>query len=87
MALGLGQNWKKVRRVIQIGRGDPSCITQMIGRCGRDGRPGLAIMFVEPKRRFGLNTLAAIAKADKTTDDVRMDSLAITPIWLYPYKL
>ncbi|KAI7952133.1 hypothetical protein MJO28_007817 [Puccinia striiformis f. sp. tritici] len=82
MALGLGQNWKKVRRVIQIGRGDPSCITQMIGRCGRDGRPGLAIMFVEPKRRFGLNTLAAIAKADKTTDDVRMDSLAITPVCL-----
>ncbi|POV95739.1 hypothetical protein PSTT_16073 [Puccinia striiformis] len=82
MALGLGQNWKKVRRVIQIGRGDPSCIAQMIGRCGRDGRPGLAIMFVEPKRRFGLNTLAAIAKADKTTDDVRMDSLAITPVCL-----
>ncbi|POV94206.1 hypothetical protein PSTT_16976 [Puccinia striiformis] len=60
MALGLGQNWKKVRRVIQIGRGDPSCIAQMIGRCGRDGRPGLAIMFVEPKRRFGLNTYGYI---------------------------
>ncbi|KAH9446126.1 hypothetical protein Pst134EB_023944 [Puccinia striiformis f. sp. tritici] len=82
MALGLGQNWKRVRRVIQIGRGDPYCIAQMIGRCGRDGQPGLAIMFVEPKRRFGLNTLEAIAKADRTTDDVRMDSLAITPACL-----
>ncbi|EFP76779.1 uncharacterized protein PGTG_02240 [Puccinia graminis f. sp. tritici CRL 75-36-700-3] len=82
MALGLGQNWKRVRRVIQIGRGDPSCICQMIGRCGRDGRPGLAILFVEPKRRFGLNTLEAISKADKTTDDVQMDSLSITPVCL-----
>ncbi|KAH9472135.1 hypothetical protein Pst134EA_002760 [Puccinia striiformis f. sp. tritici] len=54
----------------------------MIGGCGRDGQPGLAIMFVEPKRRSGLNTLEAIAKADRTTDDVQMDSLAITPVCL-----
>ncbi|KAA1123854.1 ATP-dependent DNA helicase sgs1 [Puccinia graminis f. sp. tritici] len=82
MALGLGQNWKRVRRVIHMGRGDPSCICQMMGRCGRDGKPGLAILFMEPKRRFGLNTSEAIAKGDKQSDDVRMDSLALTPVCL-----
>ncbi|KAA1098752.1 ATP-dependent DNA helicase sgs1 [Puccinia graminis f. sp. tritici] len=82
MALGLGQNWKRVRRVIHMGRGDPSCINQMIGRCGRDGKPGLAILFVEPKRKFGLNTPEAISKADKQENDTRMDSLAITPVCL-----
>ncbi|KNE86899.1 hypothetical protein PSTG_19732, partial [Puccinia striiformis f. sp. tritici PST-78] len=39
MALGLGQNWTRVRSVIHMGRGDPSAVGQMIGRCGRDGRP------------------------------------------------
>ncbi|EHS63518.1 uncharacterized protein PGTG_21694 [Puccinia graminis f. sp. tritici CRL 75-36-700-3] len=53
MALGMGQNWSRVRRVIQMGRGDPSAICQMIGRAGRDGRPGLAIMFVEKTRKGG----------------------------------
>ncbi|KAH9453136.1 hypothetical protein Pst134EB_017068 [Puccinia striiformis f. sp. tritici] len=73
MALGLAQNWKRVRRVITMGQGDPSCIGQMMGRCGRDGRPGLAILFKEKKRKFGLNSLKAIAKADKEDDNVRMD--------------
>ncbi|KAA1073661.1 ATP-dependent DNA helicase sgs1 [Puccinia graminis f. sp. tritici] len=82
MALGLGQNWKRVRRVIHMGRGDPSCINQMIGRCGRDGKPGLAILFVEQKCKFGLNTPEAIKKADKHKNDTRMDALAITPVCL-----
>ncbi|OAV86184.1 hypothetical protein PTTG_30040 [Puccinia triticina 1-1 BBBD Race 1] len=80
MALGLGQNWKRVRRVIHMGRGDPSCISQMIGRCGRDGKSGLAILFVESKRKFGLNTPEAIKKADKQANNTRMDALAITPV-------
>ncbi|OAV87781.1 hypothetical protein PTTG_29281 [Puccinia triticina 1-1 BBBD Race 1] len=80
MALGLGQNWKRVRRVIHMGRGDPLCISQMIGRCGRDGKTGLAILFVEKKRKFGLNTPEAIKKADKQANDTRMDALAITPV-------
>ncbi|POW06226.1 hypothetical protein PSTT_09089 [Puccinia striiformis] len=58
------------------------CVPWLWGSVRTGKRPGLAIMFVEPKRRFGLNTLAAIAKANKTTDDVRMDSLAITPVCL-----
>ncbi|KAI7934380.1 hypothetical protein MJO28_017097 [Puccinia striiformis f. sp. tritici] len=82
MALGLGQNWKHVRRVIIVGRGDPSCICQMMGCCSRNGKPGLVILFMEKKRKFGLNTPEAIAKADKEDDDVRMDSLAIIPICL-----
>ena len=82
MALGLGQNWKRVRRVIHMGRGDPSCICQMIGRCGRDGKPGLAVLFMERKRKFGLNSPEAIARADRESDDVRMDSFAITPVCL-----
>ncbi|KAA1079365.1 ATP-dependent DNA helicase sgs1 [Puccinia graminis f. sp. tritici] len=80
MALGLGQNWKRVRRVVHMGRGDPSSICQMMGRCGRDGKPGLAILFMEPKRRFGLNTIEAISKGDKQTDDVRMDSYGYIPM-------
>jgi superfamily II DNA/RNA helicase len=54
----------------------------MIGRCGRNGKTGLAILFVEPKQKFGLNTLEAIKKADKQSNDTRMDSLAITPVCL-----
>ncbi|OAV98880.1 hypothetical protein PTTG_25548 [Puccinia triticina 1-1 BBBD Race 1] len=82
MALGLGQNWKRVRQVIHMGRGDPSCICQMIGRCGRDGKPGLAVLFMERKPKFGLNSPEAIARADRESDDVRMDSFAITPVCL-----
>ncbi|KAI7949556.1 hypothetical protein MJO28_008377 [Puccinia striiformis f. sp. tritici] len=63
-------NWKRVRRVIQIGQGNPSCVAQIIGCCGHNGQSGLAIMFVQPKRRSGLNTLEAIAKVDRTMDDV-----------------
>ncbi|POV94560.1 hypothetical protein PSTT_16782 [Puccinia striiformis] len=47
MALGLGQNLKRVRCVIHMGRGDPASIAQMVGRCGRDGKPGLALFFME----------------------------------------
>ncbi|OAV98657.1 hypothetical protein PTTG_09216, partial [Puccinia triticina 1-1 BBBD Race 1] len=57
MALGLGQNWKRVRMVAHMGRGDPAQIAQMIGRCSRDGRKGLALLFVEKTRRSGKNTV------------------------------
>jgi superfamily II DNA helicase RecQ len=84
MALGHGQNWKRVRRVFHMGRGDPSCICQMMGRCGRDGKAGLAVLFMEPKRKFGINTLEGFTgpKVDKGLDDNRMDALAITPVCL-----
>jgi superfamily II DNA helicase RecQ len=34
MALGLGQNWKRVRMVAHVGQGNPALLFQMIGRCG-----------------------------------------------------
>ncbi|EFP82689.2 uncharacterized protein PGTG_08885 [Puccinia graminis f. sp. tritici CRL 75-36-700-3] len=57
MALGLSQNWKRVRCVIHMGRADPANIMQMIGRCGRDGKDGLAILFVEGNRKGGKNSI------------------------------
>jgi superfamily II DNA helicase RecQ len=84
MALGLGQNWKRVHCVIHMGRGDPLSICQMIGRCGRDGKPGLAILFMEKKRKSGINQLGGLTgpKVDKEVDDTRMDALALTPVCL-----
>ncbi|KNE89222.1 hypothetical protein PSTG_17319 [Puccinia striiformis f. sp. tritici PST-78] len=82
MALGMGQNWSRVRCVIQMGRTDPSSICQMIGRCGRDGRPGLAIIYAEPKRRGGKNSVDDFLPNIPQTNEDRMDALAITPVCL-----
>ncbi|OAV92051.1 hypothetical protein PTTG_09886 [Puccinia triticina 1-1 BBBD Race 1] len=82
MALGLGQNWKRVRSVVHVGRGDPASICQMIGRCGRGGTNGLAILFVEANRRSGKNCVEEFVTPAKQTDDERMDALAITPVCL-----
>ncbi|POW05826.1 hypothetical protein PSTT_09407 [Puccinia striiformis] len=88
MALGLGQNWKRVQRVVHLGRGDPSSICQMIGRCGGDDNPGLGIMFVEKNRRTGKNKISdfpnhrAFENGYIPSDDDRMDALAITPVCL-----
>jgi ATP-dependent DNA helicase RecQ len=82
MALGMGQNWSRVRSVIHMGRGDPSAICQMMGRCGRDGRAGLAIIFVEKKRVGGKNQLGDFSSGVLQSDDNRMDALAITPVCL-----
>ncbi|EFP80654.2 uncharacterized protein PGTG_06610 [Puccinia graminis f. sp. tritici CRL 75-36-700-3] len=82
MALGLGQNWKRVRSVIHLGRGDPASICQMIGRCGRGGSPGLALLFVEKSRRGGKNKIEEFTDPTNQTDDERMDALAITPVCL-----
>ncbi|OAV96415.1 hypothetical protein PTTG_04018, partial [Puccinia triticina 1-1 BBBD Race 1] len=83
MALGLGQNWKRVRCVIHMGRGDPANIAQMIGRCGRDGKDGLAILFVETTRKGGKNSPEGFGtSATQQSDDDRMDALAVTPVCL-----
>ena len=82
MALGLGQNWKRVRSVIHMGRGDPASVCQMLGRCGRDGHHGLAIMFVEPNRKNGKNSITDFKNPEFQDDDDRMDALAITPVCL-----
>ncbi|KAA1085602.1 ATP-dependent DNA helicase sgs1 [Puccinia graminis f. sp. tritici] len=83
MALGLGQNWKRVRSVIHMGRGDPANICQMIGRCGRDGKGGLAILFVESNRKGGKNCIDDFHNVgDQQSDQDRMDALAVTPVCL-----
>ncbi|KAA1110508.1 ATP-dependent DNA helicase sgs1 [Puccinia graminis f. sp. tritici] len=82
MALGLGQNWKRVCIVAHMGRGDPASICQMIGRCGRDGKPGLAVMFVEKSRRGGKNRLDQFTRGAAQNDLDRMDAMAITPVCL-----
>jgi superfamily II DNA helicase RecQ len=81
MALGLGQNWKQVLCIMHMSRGDPASICQMLGRCGRDGQPGLAIMFVEPTRKNGKNSISELdANVKSPNNDDRMDALAITPV-------
>ncbi|EFP82781.2 uncharacterized protein PGTG_08977 [Puccinia graminis f. sp. tritici CRL 75-36-700-3] len=82
MALGLGQNWTRVRMVVHMGRGDPSAICQMMGRCGRDGKPGLAVLFVEKTRVNGKNNISQFAHSGIQTSDDRMDALAVTPVCL-----
>ncbi|KAA1131707.1 ATP-dependent DNA helicase sgs1 [Puccinia graminis f. sp. tritici] len=82
MALGLGQNWKRVRMVAHMGRGDPAQIAQMLGRCGRDGRMGLGLMFVEKTRRSGKNTVNQFTRGAAQSDEDRIDALAITPVCL-----
>jgi superfamily II DNA helicase RecQ len=82
MALGLGQNWKRVRMVVHMGRADPASIVQMVGRCGRDGRAGLAIIFVEKNRRNGKNSVEDFDVGVSQSDDDQMDALAVTPVCL-----
>ncbi|KAH9461825.1 hypothetical protein Pst134EB_005744 [Puccinia striiformis f. sp. tritici] len=77
MALGLGQNLKRVRCVIHMGRGDPASIAQMVGRCGRDGKPGLALLFMEATRKNGKNNVAAFDPKACQGEDNRMDALAV----------
>ncbi|KAI7963771.1 hypothetical protein MJO29_004198 [Puccinia striiformis f. sp. tritici] len=82
MALGMGQNWSRVRAVVQMGRADPATICQMIGRAGRDGRPGLAIIYSEKRRVGGKNTLEDFGDLTSQRDEDRMDALAVTPVCL-----
>ncbi|KAA1126851.1 ATP-dependent DNA helicase sgs1 [Puccinia graminis f. sp. tritici] len=80
MALGLGQNWKRVRSVIHMGRGNPASICKMLGQCGRDGKPGLAIMFVKPNRKNGKNCVTDFTNVKFQNDDDRMDALGYVPL-------
>jgi ATP-dependent DNA helicase RecQ len=81
LALGMGQNWRSVRQVVHIGRGDPLLICQMIGRAGRDGEPALAVLFVEKTRKNGKNSLGDFT-GPVDSDEDRMDALALTPVCL-----
>ncbi|EGF98851.1 uncharacterized protein MELLADRAFT_95094 [Melampsora larici-populina 98AG31] len=82
LALGLGQNWTRVRQVIQMGRADAAAVSQIIGRCGRNGNPGLAVFYVEKHRNKGKNLVADFKGLTKFSDDNLMDGLAVTPVCL-----
>lgn len=82
LALGLGQNWHRVRRVVIVGRQDPCNFIQMSGRCGRDGRRGLGFLLVKHLRTHGKNRIEDFNTPTVMTDDNRMDALAITPVCL-----
>lgn len=82
LALGLGQNWHRVRRVLVVGRQDPCHVTQMIGRGGRDGRRSLGILLVEATRTNGKNVITDFKMPTAMCDDDRMDALAITTVCL-----
>lgn len=80
MALGMGQNWDCCRYVVVMGDGDPSNTLQMLGRAGRDRRPGLGLMFLEEKRAGGRNSVRAFDGLTEQTDDDWLDALRITPV-------
>lgn len=82
LALGLGQNWTRVREVIQMGRADSAAVSQILGRCGRNGKPGLAVFYVEKIRNKGKNAVADFKDLIKFTDDDLMDGLVVTPVCL-----
>lgn len=69
-ALGLGQNWTRVRIVFVMGRMNPSDTIQMIGRAGRNGCPGLGIILVEPRRGgTGKNSVQDFVVGAPMSDD------------------
>ena len=54
----------------------------MVGRCGRGGDPGLALLFVEPIRQNGKNSVEDFHNIEFQPGDNRMDALAVTPVCL-----
>lgn len=81
-ALGLGQNWSRVRRVIILGEVDPLEVLQMAGRGGRDGRPAVAFLLVNPlssELQVELNQLPDISEQN---DDHRMHAMMVTTVCL-----
>lgn len=83
MALGMGQNWDCCWYVVVMGDGDPSSTLQMLGRAGRDRRPGLGLMFWEEKRAGGRNSVKEFDGLTLQTDNDRLDAdLRITPVCL-----
>ncbi|POV99387.1 hypothetical protein PSTT_13830 [Puccinia striiformis] len=52
----------------------------MIGRCGRDGQPGLALLFMEPVRQNGKNDVNEFDPNVPQGDDDRMDAFAVTNV-------
>lgn len=81
-ALGMGQNWTRVRVVIIMGAMDPAESNQMAGRAGRGTRDGLVIHFVQPTMTPGRNSAEEFKVGPDMADEDRMHALRVTPCCL-----
>lgn len=82
-ALGLGQNWPRVRMVIVMGAMDPAESNQMVGRAGRGSSgDGVAIMFVQANMPNGINDAEEIDVTLNMNNEERMHALRLTPCCL-----
>lgn len=81
-ALGLGQNWTRVRIVVIMGAMDPSDSNQMAGRAGRGDLDGLVILFVQPNMPKGKNSASEVRVTSNMDDEEQMHGLRFTPCCL-----
>lgn len=81
-ALGLGQNWTRVKIVIIMGAMDPSESNQMGGRAGRGDGEGLVIQFVQRNMAKGANSVDEIKVNDSMSNQDRMHAFRLTPCCL-----
>lgn len=81
-ALGLGQNWTHTRIVVQLGRSGVPEVTQVVGRVGRNKKPGLAVLYFEENRKGGSNSVEDLIDLNEQTDEQMMDALNCTHICL-----
>lgn len=81
-ALGLGQNWTRVRRVLIVGELDPMEVLQMAGRGGRDGRPVVAFLLVNPLSSELEGEITRLPNQSDQNDDHRMHAMMITKVCL-----
>lgn len=81
-ALGLGQNWTRVRRVFIVGEVDPMEVLQMAGQGGRDSRPAVAFLLVHPLSSEQEGELTGLPDQSKQNDDHRMHAMMITKVCL-----
>lgn len=57
--------------MIVLGRGDPAAIFQMLGRTGRDGKPGLGFILVDRPRALTQNRKMSITDVNDCCSDYR----------------
>lgn len=82
-ALGLGQNWKRVKIVVIMGAMDPSEANQMGGRAGRGtDETGLVIIWVQPNMQGSSNSIEEVEVSNTMNNEERMHAFRLTPCCL-----
>lgn len=82
-ALGLGQNWKRVKILVIMGAMDPSEANQMGGRAGRGtDEPGLVIIWVQPNMQGSSNSIEEVEVSNTMNNEERMHAFRLTPCCL-----